>query len=312
MLAEYPIIRSNRKTLCLLINSKAQLVVKAPQKMPFERINAFVQKKQSWIEKTQKLRKQKIEELENQFKELQKNREIWILGKKITQKEFVQNWQEKTFLNKKISLEKTINEQLEEILKERLAIFIPKIKLKQNTFIFLKVKKFKTKWGSCQKLGKNGKLLTLKSEDLIFSNSKNNFKTSLASSTQNYAKVYDKLNNSSFNPKLNQNFLQNIQKFFHNSGKLKLKTENQNISNFAAKNSIISNNFLLCFNLDLVHLPIQIIDYVITHELTHIIKSGHKEDFWDELSKIYPDHKIVRNWLKENSGKYIYTPNINS
>ena len=46
---EYRLIRSKRKTLSIEINRQAELVVRAPMRMPQARIEAFLQEKESWI-----------------------------------------------------------------------------------------------------------------------------------------------------------------------------------------------------------------------------------------------------------------------
>ncbi len=43
--------RSRRKTLALEITRKGELIIRAPQRMPLSEIQAFVEKKQPWIEK---------------------------------------------------------------------------------------------------------------------------------------------------------------------------------------------------------------------------------------------------------------------
>jgi hypothetical protein len=45
----YRLIRSRRKTLSIEINREAQLVVRAPMRMPQARIDAFLLEKQDWI-----------------------------------------------------------------------------------------------------------------------------------------------------------------------------------------------------------------------------------------------------------------------
>ena len=50
----YNLMRSNRKTLALIIDDEGQLVVRAPLKLSEEVILEFVRKKTSWIEKKQR------------------------------------------------------------------------------------------------------------------------------------------------------------------------------------------------------------------------------------------------------------------
>ncbi len=66
-----------------------------------------------------------------------------------------------------------------------------------------------------------------------------------------------------------------------------------------------SNNRNLNFNCLLMLVPVEIMDYVIVHELCHIIHLNHSKDFWDEVGRVMPDYKIRRKWLKENGAALI-------
>ncbi len=54
----------------------------------------------------------------------------------------------------------------------------------------------------------------------------------------------------------------------------------------------------------LVMMPLEIIDYVIVHELAHLREPNHSKAFWAVVEKILPDYKIRRKWLKENGNKF--------
>ncbi len=56
----------------------------------------------------------------------------------------------------------------------------------------------------------------------------------------------------------------------------------------------------LVFNIYLVQLPWELIEYVIAHELAHTKQLNHSADFWDEVSKIEPNYKIYRKALKDH------------
>jgi len=51
------------------------------------------------------------------------------------------------------------------------------------------------------------------------------------------------------------------------------------------KNSIV-------FNYYLAKLPMELIEYVVIHELAHIKHKHHQKPFWDEVAKVLPDVKI--------------------
>jgi len=46
--------------------------------------------------------------------------------------------------------------------------------------------------------------------------------------------------------------------------------------------------------------PPPIIDYVIVHELTHLVEMNHSRRFWERLGRILPDYARRRKWLREN------------
>lgn len=64
----------------------------------------------------------------------------------------------------------------------------------------------------------------------------------------------------------------------------------------------INKNIVL--NLHLMHLPWELIDYVIHHELTHTKVMKHGPEFWGEMQKIWPDVKNHRKQIKS------YQPNF--
>jgi predicted metal-dependent hydrolase len=56
----------------------------------------------------------------------------------------------------------------------------------------------------------------------------------------------------------------------------------------------------LNFSYRLVMAPIEIIDYVVVHELVHLRIKNHSKTFWGEVQKLMPDYDVRRRWLKEN------------
>jgi predicted metal-dependent hydrolase len=53
----------------------------------------------------------------------------------------------------------------------------------------------------------------------------------------------------------------------------------------------------------LIGAPIAIIDYVIVHELCHIVHKNHSKNFWNLVFSILPNYKTSKRWLKENGYK---------
>ncbi|KYH32223.1 hypothetical protein CLTEP_22670 [Clostridium tepidiprofundi DSM 19306] len=56
----------------------------------------------------------------------------------------------------------------------------------------------------------------------------------------------------------------------------------------------------LNFHWKCVLAPISIIDYIVVHELAHIIYKDHSDRFWNTVDKVIPDYQKKKQWLREN------------
>jgi predicted metal-dependent hydrolase len=54
----------------------------------------------------------------------------------------------------------------------------------------------------------------------------------------------------------------------------------------------------LRFNWRLVLLPLESLDYLVVHELAHLLVPGHSPRFWQEVGKYLPDFAARRRWLR--------------
>ena len=69
------------------------------------------------------------------------------------------------------------------------------------------------------------------------------------------------------------------------------------IKNQRSRWASCSENGNLNFNLILAALPIEIIDYVIIHELAHLIELNHSNDFWNIVKMTDPEFQTHRKLL---------------
>lgn len=58
----------------------------------------------------------------------------------------------------------------------------------------------------------------------------------------------------------------------------------------------------LRFNWQLIKMPQRLIDYVVIHELAHLIEMNHSQAFWREVEKLCPDYLVRRKELRLYQG----------
>jgi predicted metal-dependent hydrolase len=51
-------------------------------------------------------------------------------------------------------------------------------------------------------------------------------------------------------------------------------------------------------NWNLIKMPLRLIDYVVVHELAHLIEMNHSAAFWQEVAAVLPDYQRRRNDLR--------------
>jgi predicted metal-dependent hydrolase len=59
----------------------------------------------------------------------------------------------------------------------------------------------------------------------------------------------------------------------------------------------------LTFNWRLAMAPLRVIDYVVVHEMCHMVHLNHDRSFWRLVGKIMPDYKEKETWLTLSSWK---------
>ncbi len=76
-------------------------------------------------------------------------------------------------------------------------------------------------------------------------------------------------------------------------GDVSIKVLNSKWGHCTHKNDIF-------INLRLLNAPKEVLNYVICHELSHVIEKNHSKSFWDLVSLHCPNYKELRKYLKEN------------
>lgn len=56
----------------------------------------------------------------------------------------------------------------------------------------------------------------------------------------------------------------------------------------------------LSFNYNILKAPADIVDYIVVHELSHLVEPNHSRSFWKIVESVIPDYKEKVRWLKKN------------
>lgn len=80
---------------------------------------------------------------------------------------------------------------------------------------------------------------------------------------------------------------------------MKQKFGRINIINSRAKWGMCDSKHNLYFNWKLLMLTPELIDYVIIHELAHLIELNHSKKFWEIVRAVMPNYKQLRSLLQE-------------
>ncbi|WP_046227952.1 M48 family metallopeptidase [Paenibacillus dauci] len=85
---------------------------------------------------------------------------------------------------------------------------------------------------------------------------------------------------------------------------LKVKPKSIDIVESTTKWGSCSFDKKLTFNYRLAMAPVEVIDYVIVHELCHLLHMNHDRSFWRKVGGIMPDYKEKEEYLARY-GRYM-------
>jgi hypothetical protein len=49
-------------------------------------------------------------------------------------------------------------------------------------------------------------------------------------------------------------------------------------------------------------LPMEIFDYILVHELSHLVEMNHSNKFWEVVKRVMPDYEEAEKWIRINGG----------
>lgn len=93
------------------------------------------------------------------------------------------------------------------------------------------------------------------------------------------------------------------EKLQYYSCKIRVNYNNFRIKDQKTRWGSCSSKKNLNFNWRIILAPEWVMDYIIIHELCHIIHMDHSKNFWTEVAKFMPNYKEAIQWLKLNGHK---------
>tara|TARA_Y100001954_G_C15639540_1_gene516961 strand:- start:12 stop:725 length:714 start_codon:yes stop_codon:yes gene_type:complete len=95
------------------------------------------------------------------------------------------------------------------------------------------------------------------------------------------------------------------ERLFFLSKKININFNSLKIRSYRARWGSCNEKGDILLNWKLIMLPESVIDYVLIHELAHVLIPNHSEFFWKLVEKKYPTYKEKKKWLKENGRSLI-------
>ncbi|MDL1962447.1 MAG: M48 family metallopeptidase [Deltaproteobacteria bacterium] len=72
------------------------------------------------------------------------------------------------------------------------------------------------------------------------------------------------------------------------------------ISDLGHRWASCGRNGVVNFNWRSVMAPVWVFDYILVHEMVHMIERGHTDRFWHLVARVIPDYEEHVRWLNEN------------
>ena len=84
------------------------------------------------------------------------------------------------------------------------------------------------------------------------------------------------------------------------SGQLGVHPNHVEIKYFKSRWGSCSMDGTIKFNWRIIMAPHRIVDYLVVHELAHLVHHNHSPDYWRTVEHCLPNYRELRRWLKEN------------
>jgi predicted metal-dependent hydrolase len=124
-------------------------------------------------------------------------------------------------------------------------------------------------------------------------------------------------NIQSFFPKLQKYYQREAEKLIRTriqiwSSQMKLFPKALKFRNQKTRWGSCTSRGSIQINWRLIGAPIEVIDYILIHELAHLKHMNHSEEFWALVAAYCPDFEQSEKWLKENQSALDFLKTKNS
>ena len=86
---------------------------------------------------------------------------------------------------------------------------------------------------------------------------------------------------------------------------LREKVRRVSVRNQRTRWGSCSRRGVISLNWRLVQVPDSVRDYVLLHELAHLVHMNHSARFWKEVERLCPDYKASEAWLREHGRLFL-------
>lgn len=94
-----------------------------------------------------------------------------------------------------------------------------------------------------------------------------------------------------------------LKRIAYYQSQFKVKPSSVEIKDTPSKWGLCSSDRKIVFNWKLIMAPLEVLDYVVVHEMCHLVHMNHDRSFWRLVGKILPDHETRTQWLARNGAE---------
>lgn len=86
---------------------------------------------------------------------------------------------------------------------------------------------------------------------------------------------------------------------------LKVEPTSINLKDYKAMWGSCSPKGVVSYNWKIILAPHKIVDYIVVHELCHLIEPNHSSKYWKQVRSVIPDYENSKEWLKNNGSSLL-------